>query len=92
MVVGTQSIYPLWEASSFVAQGQGLDLVIKAQELLSPSRLCPLDECGHGGASLSNVRLLHNEHAHTRQEDKAVRGIEAPEPWLQGLALGLAQK
>ena len=27
-----------------------------------------------GGASLSDVGLLHNEHAHTRQEDKAVRG------------------
>ena len=26
-----------------------------------------------GGTSLSDVGLLHNEHAHTRQEDKAVR-------------------
>ena len=26
-----------------------------------------------GGASLSDVGLLHNEHVHTRQEDKAVR-------------------
>ena len=53
-----------------------------------PSRLCPLCECGSSGtlipwahaykawgdASLSDVGLLHNKHAHTRQEDKAVRG------------------
>ena len=26
-----------------------------------------------GGAPLSDVGLLHNEHAHTRQEDTAVR-------------------
>ena len=26
-----------------------------------------------GGASLNDVGLLHNEHAHTHQEDKAVR-------------------
>ena len=26
-----------------------------------------------GGASLSDVGLLHNEHAHTHQENKAVR-------------------
>ena len=44
-----------------------------------------------GSASLSDVGLLHNEHAHTRQEDKAVRGIEVPEPWLQCLALGLGK-
>ena len=40
-----------------------------------------------GGRFSKRCGTLQNEHAHTRQEDKAVRGVK---PYrLQGLALGL---
>ena len=47
--------------------------MLRAQrpELLTPHSFVLLMSVG---ASLSDVGLLHNEHAHTRQEDKAVKG------------------
>ena len=62
----------MWEHNLFVrfgrqahfCQGQGLDLVTKAQELLSPSRLCPLDECGHAHCARVPHRLeKHSPYA-----------------------------
>ena len=69
------------ELFSFLIKRGTIFLIALYLQIFSPAKLqapnatvSQIIAKDKGGASLSDVGLLHNEHAHTRQEDKAVRG------------------